>query len=217
MRDGAAGGHLLAGRQRDVTNRFAHFVDPLKNGRERAIRCAGEHGPFVGDLEPLGRCAERIAPGGGLEAADDFCDLGARRCRAIGECSNLFGHDGEAAPMLPGARGFDARVQRQQVRPVRDQVNRLDDVADLPHAARFPISFITPADSDIAPRILARPAMEWATVCPPSRATVLTRSLVWRAPSAVPTIDFVDASSWADADALAVASSLIFSTLLPID
>ena len=52
-------------------------------------------------------------------------------------------------------------------------------------SARRPISFITPADSVMDWRIREKPEMERATVAPPSRAVVLTRSPVARASSAI--------------------------------
>ena len=58
-------------------------------------------------------------------------DLLGRLHAAVGELADLARDHGEAAAVLAGARRFDRRVERQQVRLLGDAVDDLDDVADL--------------------------------------------------------------------------------------
>ena len=56
-------------------------------------------------------------------------DVGGRLGRAIGQVADLLGDDGEAAAGIAGARRLDRGVQRQQVRPLGDQVDGVDDAS----------------------------------------------------------------------------------------
>ena len=49
----------------------------------------------------------------------------------LGELSHLFGDDREATPMLPGTRGLDRRIERQQVGLIGDGLNRAREADDL--------------------------------------------------------------------------------------
>ncbi len=62
-----------------------------------------------------------------LDRRDHGADFGGRRRGALGQLPDLVGDDGEAAPLLAGARRLDGGVQRQQVGLVGNVVNGLDD------------------------------------------------------------------------------------------
>ena len=49
----------------------------------------------------------------------------------VGEGSDLLGDDGEAAPVVSGARGFDRRVEGKQVCLVGDPADRAGNLADI--------------------------------------------------------------------------------------
>ena len=66
-----------------------------------------------------------------LQRLDNCGDVGCRLCRSVRQVADLLGNDGKAATGIAGTRGLDRRVQRQQVRPLGDQIDRVDDAADL--------------------------------------------------------------------------------------
>src|SRR5581483_7751080 len=66
-----------------------------------------------------------------LDAADLAADLVGRPRRLRGEALHLRGNDGEAFAGFAGARGFDRRVQRQQVGLAGNVVDQAHDLADL--------------------------------------------------------------------------------------
>ncbi len=66
-----------------------------------------------------------------LQRLDDRRDVRRRLGRSIGQVPDLLGDDRESAAGVAGARRFDRRVQRQQVGPFRNQVDRVHDAADV--------------------------------------------------------------------------------------
>src|SRR5476649_780315 len=64
-------------------------------------------------------------------AADQHLDILGGGGRALRQVAHLGGDDGEAAPLLTGARRLDGRVQRQDIGLEGDAVDDADDVADL--------------------------------------------------------------------------------------
>ena len=66
-----------------------------------------------------------------LKRLDDRGDVGGRLRRSIGEVANLLGYDRETASGIAGARRLDRGVERQQVGPLGDEVDGVDDAADL--------------------------------------------------------------------------------------
>ena len=88
-------------------------------------------GALLGDAQPFGRGDHRVARRR-LEPAHDLGNLGARRGRrAIGERADLLGDDREPASVLARAGRLDAGVEREEVGAVGDEIDGLDDVADL--------------------------------------------------------------------------------------
>jgi methyl-accepting chemotaxis protein len=67
-------------------------------------------------------------------AASAMASLEERNRAAFGQLADFIGHDGEAAAVLTGARGFDRGVEREQVRLVGDVFDRIDDLFDLRRA-----------------------------------------------------------------------------------
>ncbi len=61
------------------------------------------------------------------------CDLVGRHAGPLGQLAHLVNHDGKAAPLLAGARGFDGGIKRQQIGLVG---NFLDDAGDAADFAR---------------------------------------------------------------------------------
>ena len=57
-------------------------------------------------------------------------DIAGGRRGALGELPHLVGDDGEAAPLLAGARRFDRRVEREQIGLVGDLADRLGNRLD---------------------------------------------------------------------------------------
>ena len=74
----------------------------------------------------------------GLHLADQFCDLTCLATRSFGQLAHFVGDDRKAPAMRTRPRGFDCRVQRQQIRLLRNVVNRVDHLAYLqPKLAKF--------------------------------------------------------------------------------
>ena len=90
----------------------------------------GERVALVGDAHALGGRGHRFVRHV-LQRPDDGADVGGRLRRPIREVPDLFGHDREPAAGVAGARGLDRGVQRQQVGALGDQVDGVDDAADL--------------------------------------------------------------------------------------
>ena len=84
-------------------------------------------------------------------------------------------------------------------------------------SARLPISLMTPPDSAIDCRIFAKPPMDLATVAPPSRAAVLTRSATVLVFSPIFAMSRAVASSCVADVALLAARVAIFSALRVAD
>jgi len=66
-----------------------------------------------------------------LGAFDELGDLGGGALGAFGQAPDLVRDDGEATTGIAGARGFDGRVQGEQVGLVRDVIDQLEDALDL--------------------------------------------------------------------------------------
>ena len=60
----------------------------------------------------------------------ELADLVERACALGGELAHLVGDDGESLAVLSGARGFDRRVEREQVGLARDGADGVGDLAD---------------------------------------------------------------------------------------
>jgi hypothetical protein len=77
-------------------------------------------------LQNLRRPVEHAARGLGTSAH------AVRRLRALlGQLAHFVGHDGEPAPVDPGAGGFDRGVERQEVGLVRDRRDRVGEALDF--------------------------------------------------------------------------------------
>jgi hypothetical protein len=66
-----------------------------------------------------------------LQRFDDAGDVRCGFCRPIGEIANLLRDHRKTAAGVAGAGGLDRGVQRQQIRPLGDQADRVDDAVDL--------------------------------------------------------------------------------------
>ena len=121
---------VLLARGADVPDRTIEELDAVEDRVELVTRLLAELRPLVGKPEALGARAERVARGV-LQAAHDLGDIGGRRRRAVRERADLLGDHREPASVLARAGGLDARVEREQVRAIGDQVDRLHHVADL--------------------------------------------------------------------------------------
>jgi hypothetical protein len=62
-----------------------------------------------------------------LTSPDDF---GGGRAGTFGQLAHLIGDDGETAALFSGPRGFDRRVERQQIGLIGDFADQTDDAAD---------------------------------------------------------------------------------------
>ena len=92
----------------------------------------------VGDAESVVRRRHSFADDV-LQRLDDDGDIRCGFCRAIREIPDLFGNDSEAAARIARARGLDRGVERQQIRALGDQIDRVDDAPDFVGAlAHFP-------------------------------------------------------------------------------
>ena len=69
--------------------------------------------------------------GVGLDLVHELRDLLGAAAGALGELADLVGDDREAAARFAGARRLDRRVQREQVRALRDAVDHLGDLVDV--------------------------------------------------------------------------------------
>src|SRR5690606_459341 len=66
-----------------------------------------------------------------LNRAYEHLDLARRRGGALGELLHLVRDDGEAAAAFARPRRLDRRVQRENIRLLRDLLDELDDITDL--------------------------------------------------------------------------------------
>jgi len=66
-----------------------------------------------------------------LDCLGKAADLSRAFLRGLGQRAHLFGHDGETAPMVAGARRLNRRVQGQEVGLVGDLADRLAYLADI--------------------------------------------------------------------------------------
>src|SRR5918911_152629 len=161
LADLLGGRGLLRGRALDLLRAAAHLAHQLRDlvrferlcGRslcDLANRGGGhsrlaadlverERGT-LGQLRPLNRklaiandlldgCADRFA-----HPFNQLVDLFGRACGSLRQLLDLFGDDGEAASLLTGLRGEDARVQSEQVRAISDLVDHARDRADAVRA-----------------------------------------------------------------------------------
>src|SRR5204863_10168526 len=69
------------------------------------------------------QCPARVLP--------RFADVPRFAAAGFGQLVYLIGHDRESAAVNAGARGLDRRVERQQVRLVCDETDRLGESLDL--------------------------------------------------------------------------------------
>ena len=118
---GAARSFLHAAR--DFLGRGALFLDRRRN-RGADLVDLGDH---VGDVLDRrdGLVARRLNRG------DLFGDFGGGLCGLAGQRFDFGGDDGKAAAGIAGARGFDGRVQRQQVGLRGNALDQRHDVADF--------------------------------------------------------------------------------------
>ena len=77
------------------------------------------------------RSKRRPLMGDVLQRLDDAGDVGRGLGRAIGQIPDFLGHHRESPAGVTGAGRFDRCIERQQVRALGDQVDRVDDAADL--------------------------------------------------------------------------------------
>ena len=103
----------------DLADAAHDLLQPGGAGFRQRVAVVGDPQPVVGRRDGFLRDF--------LQRLDDAGDVGGRLGRAIGEVADLLGDDREAAAGVAGARRFDRRVQRQQVRPLGDQVDGVDD------------------------------------------------------------------------------------------
>src|SRR3954453_7256145 len=120
----------LLDRGGDLLDAAVHVGDRVAERQERLAGLLDRRDPVLGatgavldDLDGLGGLA--------LDLADERGDRGGRRLALLGQLADLLGDHGEAAALLAGARGLDGRVQRQQVRLLRDAGDRGHDALDL--------------------------------------------------------------------------------------
>ena len=66
----------------------------------------------------------------GAHVADGALDLARGALALAGQLAHLVGDDGEALPLLARTRGFDRRVQREQIGLPREARDALDESAD---------------------------------------------------------------------------------------
>ena len=69
--------------------------------------------------------------GGLLHGTDLLGDFLGRAARLGGQFFHFAGNDREAAAGLPAACSLDRGIQREKVRPLRDRLDKLDDLSDL--------------------------------------------------------------------------------------
>ena len=66
-----------------------------------------------------------------LDVRHQLRDVCGGACGPFCELAHLVGDDGESAPGLPCAGGFDGRVERQEVGLVGDFLDQIDDATNL--------------------------------------------------------------------------------------
>ena len=121
---------LLARRQGDLFDLGDDVVDVVTDrgdllGRFGRVGCAATYGVerALHVLDGLARFT--------VHAFDHAGDLHRRLAGALGELAHFIGDDGEAAPLLTGASGFDRGVEGQKVGLVGDFLDHADDAADF--------------------------------------------------------------------------------------
>ena len=123
-------GDLARDEALDLRERRDDVGDRVRDRAERRMRASGR--AFALRDRGVERGAERA---GRLAARRDLAQqavhVARRRARRLGELADFRRDDREAAPVLAGARGFDRRVQRQQVGALGDFAHEVDDRVDL--------------------------------------------------------------------------------------
>ena len=150
LRLGRGGGLLLGGASHllGAALGLAHPRLRLDRRRQDSLRAAREAAHVLTDgnqaadhgLPAFGLVARLL--GRCLDTGGDGTHVGGDRIgqrlhfagpllRHFGEGADLVGDDGEAAPVIPGPRGLDRRIQRQQVRLVGDIAHDGGDLGDV--------------------------------------------------------------------------------------
>ena len=105
--------------------------------------CSSTAAAIVAEISLIVLMVEEMSPIALDRLLGGFCTLGDLTGDFLGGLAGLGGErfhlgcdDGETPARLAGARGFDRRVQRQQVGLRRDGVDQVDDVADAARRRR---------------------------------------------------------------------------------
>ena len=130
LSDLQAGRGLLASGGGDVDDAAHQAVAAIQHGLHRLVGVFGDGDAVAHQLAALLHVADGVA-GFLADGVDDAADLHRGLGGPAGQVAHLVRHHGETAAHLAGARGFDRRVQRQQIGLVRDVLDHVDDGADL--------------------------------------------------------------------------------------
>ena len=129
---------LFVGRARDLAYHPGELADARHDFLQTGDSRLRQRVAVVGDAQAVAGRRHGILRDF-LQGLDDGGDVGRGLGRPIGQVANLLRDDGEAAAGVSGARRFDRGVERQQIRALGDQVDGIDDGADLarplPHLA----------------------------------------------------------------------------------
>lgn len=129
-----AGDHAENSRPDHVKDHWIYLTlpKPLREGQTVAISAAGViAAPAKFTFSAKSTISEAVHVNLLGYARDEGADLGGRLAALLGQLSNFVGYDGETSALLSGARGFNCRIQRQQVRLLRDLIDGADDLANL--------------------------------------------------------------------------------------
>src|SRR5207237_2582321 len=126
VRDPLAGARRAGGRFGDA----GQILDPVRRALDDVSQVAANA------LEQLRRAVQ-----GPPRVLGGLAHVAGLAAALLGELVDLVGHHREAAAMYAGAGRLDGRVERQQVRLVRDETDRFGELLDLlrhvPQAAHF--------------------------------------------------------------------------------
>ena len=120
---------LLSDRRGDGINLFHRHACPAIDSLERSGGLLGKIGAIFG-LPGAGFDTDNRTLRLALNRTDHLTDFTGRFGRAFGEFAHFVSDDGKSTPLLAGTRGFNGRIECQQIGLIGNFANGLNDATD---------------------------------------------------------------------------------------
>src|SRR5215469_264592 len=114
----------------DFLRELVDFGDDVGDFVQGAAKVIAEVEPFLDDARAVFHVLNRLASFA-LDALNEVGDFLGRLRGFFGQLADFVSDDREAKAVLPGAGGFDGRIQREKVGLFGEVINDLDDLADI--------------------------------------------------------------------------------------